>query len=138
MDILKKLVLINSAIVILSLCITTLVAAYNPYDYNNFSQFFLGFSIFIFALIIIFIILWIFVLIWVYKDAKKRGMNEAIWVIIVFLLSIIGLVIYLIARIGQHKTIQQPGRNCPNCGRLIPMDAQICPYCGKDFRPPAT
>ncbi len=31
---------------------------------------------------------------------------------------------------------QQPGRVCPNCGRPIPMDSQICPYCGKDFRPP--
>jgi len=29
---------------------------------------------------------------------------------------------------------QQTGRICPNCGRPIPMDAQVCPYCGKDFR----
>jgi len=29
-----------------------------------------------------------------------------------------------------------PGRVCPNCGRPIPNDAQVCPYCGKDFRPP--
>ncbi len=28
------------------------------------------------------------------------------------------------------------GRICPTCGRPIPMDAQVCPYCGKDFRPP--
>ena len=33
-------------------------------------------------------------------------------------------------------TGQQPARVCPNCGRPIPMDSQICPYCGKDFRPP--
>jgi uncharacterized membrane protein len=26
------------------------------------------------------------------------------------------------------------GRICPGCGRPIPMDAQVCPYCGKDFR----
>jgi hypothetical protein len=26
------------------------------------------------------------------------------------------------------------GRICPNCGRPIPFDAMICPYCGKDFR----
>lgn len=25
------------------------------------------------------------------------------------------------------------GRICPNCGRPIPMDANICPYCGKNF-----
>ena len=29
----------------------------------------------------------------------------------------------------------QSGRNCPGCGRPIPMDSQVCPYCGKDFRP---
>jgi uncharacterized membrane protein len=33
-------------------------------------------------------------------------------------------------------TGQQTGRICPNCGRPIPMDSQVCPYCGKDFRPP--
>jgi len=32
---------------------------------------------------------------------------------------------------------QDTGRKCPNCGRPIPMDSQVCPYCGKDFRPPA-
>ena len=25
------------------------------------------------------------------------------------------------------------GRICPNCGRLIPFDANICPYCAKQF-----
>ena len=29
-----------------------------------------------------------------------------------------------------------PGRICPSCGRPIPMDSNVCPYCGKDFRPP--
>ena len=31
---------------------------------------------------------------------------------------------------------QQSGqvRKCPNCGRPIPMDADICPYCAKNFR----
>jgi len=24
-------------------------------------------------------------------------------------------------------------RKCPNCGRVIPNDAFICPYCGKKF-----
>ena len=34
----------------------------------------------------------------------------------------------------QPQQPQQTGRICPNCGRPIPMDAQVCPYCGKDFR----
>ena len=24
-------------------------------------------------------------------------------------------------------------RRCPNCGRIIPFDSIICPYCGKKF-----
>lgn len=35
-------------------------------------------------------------------------------------------------------TSQQPGqapsRNCVSCGRAIAWDANVCPYCGHDFR----
>ena len=24
-------------------------------------------------------------------------------------------------------------RRCPNCGRVIPIDARVCPYCAKRF-----
>lgn len=27
----------------------------------------------------------------------------------------------------------RPDRVCPNCGKVIPFDAQICPYCAKHF-----
>ena len=27
----------------------------------------------------------------------------------------------------------QSSRHCPNCGRSIPNDSIICPFCGKDF-----
>ncbi len=27
----------------------------------------------------------------------------------------------------------QPNRYCPGCGKAIPFDANICPYCGKKF-----
>ena len=32
---------------------------------------------------------------------------------------------------GQQDRQQE--RRCPNCGRGIPFDAKICPYCGKKF-----
>jgi len=35
---------------------------------------------------------------------------------------------------GQPAPPFHTGRMCPDCGRAIPFDAQICPYCGKDFR----
>jgi uncharacterized membrane protein len=59
---------------------------------------------------------------------------------------LIGFLILLIARIieiiayfslpdelsaGDKK--EKSERRCPNCGRIIPEDAQICPYCGKEF-----
>lgn len=27
----------------------------------------------------------------------------------------------------------QKSRNCVKCGRQIPWDAKLCPYCGHDF-----
>ena len=34
----------------------------------------------------------------------------------------------------QAPPPQQTGRFCSNCGKPIPQDAQVCPYCGKDYR----
>ena len=28
---------------------------------------------------------------------------------------------------------EKSNRRCPNCGRHIPEDANVCPYCGKRF-----
>jgi hypothetical protein len=42
--------------------------------------------------------LWILIAVWVYRDARDRGMDAAIWLLIVLLLGIIGLIIYLIVR----------------------------------------
>lgn len=30
-------------------------------------------------------------------------------------------------------TFEKKERFCPNCGRRIPFDAKICPYCMKKF-----
>jgi len=32
-----------------------------------------------------------------------------------------------------QQPIQQNARYCPDCGRSIPFDAQVCPYCSKRF-----
>ena len=31
------------------------------------------------------------------------------------------------------KSTKTPDRICPNCGRVIPTDARLCSYCGRDF-----
>lgn len=66
----------------------------------------------------------------------------AILIIIVvgFVIIWIGSILMIVAffslpdNLSQVGAPAQTGRMCPNCGRPIPMDAQVCPYCGKDFR----
>lgn len=138
----KKLTIYALAFILMLVAISATVNAYNGYEWTTTSEdvgWLFGMS---FAVCMIFIVIWfiifIAIAIWVYKDAERRGSSGALWLIIVILLGIIGIIIWLIVRppIGGHPKPQAPGtgRMCPNCGRPIPMDAQVCPYCGKDFR----
>lgn len=87
------------------------------------------------------IIIWIILAVWVYKDAQKRDGNGVLWLVIVLLTGIVGLIVWLIVRppIGSGSSQStnifgsEPSRRCPSCGRGIPNDAQVCPYCGKRF-----
>ena len=85
------------------------------------------------SIYIIIFIVWIAVAVWVYKDAKKRGENAALWLVIIIFGGLIGLLIWFAFRppIGGRKYV--PSRLCPNCGREIPFDANLCAYCGKKF-----
>jgi hypothetical protein len=61
---------------------------------------------------------------WVAKDAKSRGMEGAIWIILMWFTGPIGLAIYVFSR-PQGRLVQ-----CPNCGNNR-MEASIkCPHCG--------
>ena len=44
------------------------------------------------------LIIWIAIGVWMYKDAKKRGENAALWLIIGLIAGIIGIIIWLIVR----------------------------------------
>ncbi|MFX0058414.1 MAG: hypothetical protein ACFE85_17775 [Candidatus Hodarchaeota archaeon] len=48
--------------------------------------------------VIIYYVVGILLCVWVYKDAKKRDMNAAVWLIIVLLTGCIGCIIYLVVR----------------------------------------
>jgi len=54
------------------------------------------------------------------------------------ILLIIGGIITIIAILSHEKKsspIQPPkDRNCLNCGKAIPIEASICPYCKYDFK----
>ncbi len=96
---------------------------------------FLGLSTVCCFIFLIPIIIGILLGIWVYKDAEKRGKSGIVWLLIVWILGIIGLIIWLVVRppIGGEKSAAASDRKCPNCGRPIPMDARACPYCAKKF-----
>ena len=67
-------------------------------------------ALLVFGGIILFIIgliaVWILLAVWVYRDAKKRGMEATLWLLVVLLTGIIGLIVYLIVR--REHPIQQP------------------------------
>ncbi len=140
MDKLKKLSIIILGMIILSIGISSIVTAYEPYNIDNVDAGLLGLGVMvIIGIFLAVFIIFILIAIWVYRDAEKRGSSGVLWLLIVLLTQIIGLIIWLVVRppIGGHpKQQSDQGRMCPGCGRPIPMDAQICPYCGKDFRAP--
>lgn len=121
--------------------LSSLAIAADEYDWTDYSDVttggaFLGLGLVCIILPIIWLVIGILIAIWVYKDAEKRGSSGALWLIIVILTGIIGLIIWLVIRPpigGAPKSAAASDRKCPSCGRGIPMDAQVCPYCGKKF-----
>lgn len=99
---------------------------------------------------------WIAVVVWVYKDAEKRGMNPAIWALVVLITHLVGLIVYAIVR-GSHplKTgpsgvpvspssppvsvppapSAPPAAVCPGCGKPSDKNHAFCGYCGANLRP---
>ena len=57
-----------------------------------------GVLMLIVILSVVFLIIGIALAVWVYKDAKKRDMNAAVWLLIVLLTGCCGCIIYLIVR----------------------------------------
>jgi len=97
---------------------------------------FAGLGVFMCFIPVVAVIIAIAIGVWMYRDAERRGENGALWLIIGLVGGIIGLIIWFIVRpdVGAKKKRQQPGeRHCPSCGRAIPFDAKVCPYCGTPF-----
>ena len=59
---------------------------------------FLGLYMIIIVLVIVFFVTGLLIAIWVYKDAKKRDMNAAVWLLIVLVTNCVGCIIYLVVR----------------------------------------
>jgi len=81
-------------------------------------------------------LIWIFVVIWIYRDAQRRGMNGALWALLVFFGNLIGLLIYLIVRSDRPLLIAEnrPTLTCPSCRKIVAQNYIYCPHCGKSLR----
>lgn len=97
------------------------------------------------------LIIAILICIWIYKDAEKRGKSGPLWFLLLILASLffsfVGLIVIIIIWLAVRPpegVVQTPTsptapphysseRRCPSCGRVIPNDARVCPYCGKNF-----
>lgn len=89
----------------------------------------------VFFLMIVFMVLGlavaILIAVWVYKDAKSRGMDAAIWLLVVLLAGLIGLIVYLVIRkdhpVGGYQL--PPGYYyAPPPGYADPYQQQYSPY----------
>jgi H+/Cl- antiporter ClcA len=109
--------------------ISLVAASFNSYSPDSY----MWISLFFIVIIIIVFIVWIAVGLWVYKDAKQRNESAILWFVIVIVAGLLGILLWFVFRppIGGRKTT--PQRICPNCGREIPFDANLCSYCGKKF-----
>jgi hypothetical protein len=72
--------------------------------------------------------LWMLLPTWVFVDARGRGVRRAaLFAFLTVLSAVVGLVVYLIARPEDPRTL-----SCPGCGREVDGGA-FCPHCGRDL-----
>jgi ABC-type Fe3+ transport system permease subunit len=80
----------------------------------------------------LFLASFIFMLAYVNRDASRRGMNSALWTILVLIFlptwGLIGLVIYLLMR----EPLPYP---CPECGTTVNARFNFCPNCKCNLHP---
>ena len=87
-------------------------------------------AISLFMLMIIVVMLPLLIGVYVYRDAKRRGMNAALWTLIAILApSLIGFIIYLLVR-GNYSNLK-----CPRCDATVTEQYVVCPKCGAQLKP---
>lgn len=60
---------------------------------------------------------------------SRKGSSFMIWFLVGAVLPVIGLVAALLSR----NENDDPRRECPRCGKLLPIAAQVCLRCGEDM-----
>ncbi len=65
---------------------------------------------------------------YVNRDAKRRGMNVALWTLLCFLPNAIGFILYFLLRHPLQI-------NCPQCGTTLRQNFNFCPQCKYNLHP---
>ena len=81
-------------------------------------------NVLIFVLLILLLLFGSLIALAVYvaRDARRRGMNAVLWVLVVLLVpGYVGLIIYLLVR---------PSAPLYQCGQPVERSFARCPYCG--------
>jgi hypothetical protein len=85
------------------------------------------------------------VALWVFYDSQKMGYTVwrgLLWAIGVFLVLILFLPLYLVARKKRQRLLTQAGQtpkffpktSCFYCGQRYEGDPPICPHCGQNLK----
>ena len=61
--------------------------------------------------------------------AKIKGSSFLLWFLIGACLPIIGTIGALLYRFERNE----PRRQCPECGNVVPLHNQVCMHCGRDL-----
>jgi DNA-directed RNA polymerase subunit RPC12/RpoP len=61
--------------------------------------------------------------------ARHKGSSFVIWFIVGFLFPGVGLLAVFLMK----STKLDPRRECPKCGAVLPITAQVCMRCGEDL-----
>ena len=145
MDKTKKMTLIALTCILMTAALSIVASAQDDFPWGpEETALFMGLGLTMCLIIVVVpLVIAIIACIWIYKDAEKRGKQGILWVLLLILaaifLSFIGLIIVIVVwlairpPIGGKPAASSSDRRCPNCGRVIPMDARVCPYCSKKF-----
>jgi hypothetical protein len=84
-----------------------------------------GCGVMLVAIAVGILVLHIAILVWVARDAKARGLENAVgWLFLIVFTGIIGLAVYVLSRPKGALT------RCPHCGNNRMQVSAKCPYCG--------
>jgi DNA-directed RNA polymerase subunit RPC12/RpoP len=60
---------------------------------------------------------------------KIKGSSFFIWFLVGFVLPVIGTIAAVLFRFERAE----PRRQCPECGKVMPLHSQVCMRCGRDL-----